>query len=1224
MLSAAAVSLEVMTLHLHRAGGTDVLADGLAQLLSTPLDDPFEEEVVAVPAKGVERWLAQRLSHRLGATGVDGGGDDGVCAGVRFLNPHSLTALVLGIERDDPWRPEQLTWPVLRAIDESLNEEWAVMLATHLGHGVTGEEGQLRRGRRYAVARRLAGLFADYAAQRPTVLEDWLGEGEGDGAGWRVEHDLAWQPRLWRRVVDLVDAEPPQVRHARVVGALETSDLGELDLPGRLSLFGHTRIARAEVQVLAALARHREVHLWLPQASGAAWSRIAEEAGVGPVPREEDVTAALVRHRLSAGLGRDARELQRTLAVARPVEHDLDSVAAPAPDMSLLNMLQADIRADRPPSASERAARVVPARDRSVQVHACHGPSRQIEVLRDVLADLLQRDPSLEPRDILVMCPDIDAFAPLVHAGFGLGEVTERARRGPGQGHGSFAEGFLSPPAGHPAHGLRVRLADRAPLQVNPLMTLAARLVELAGSRLTAPQVLDLARSAPVRYRFGFADDDLALLAEWVDKVAIRWGLDAEHRDHYRLSLTQNTWSAGLDRVLVGAALDGREHDHLGGVLGLDDLDSGDLELAGRCAEMVDRLGAALRALAGAQGVSEWVGALQTGVSALADVPLRDAWMSAALGSELARVAAAADEAAQTGAAAGAGSRLALSLADVRALLAEHGQGRPTRSSFRTGMLTVCTMVPMRSVPHRVVCLLGLDDGVFPRTSVPDGDDLLARHPLTGERDARSEDRQLLLDALMSARETLVVTYSGADEHSGQQRPPAVPLGEVIDAVRATACGPGVDRLVTRHPLQPFDPRNLGASGSLSRADQATDTGADTAAVAASTLLPDDEPFSYDPVALAGGLAGSGPQSAPMCIAQRRLKPVSGPSVSAGAQTRHVDLDELLRFFDHPARAYLRNRLGLLLPEVPEPGAEGIPIELDGLARWTIGDRLLASVLAGRAPADAITAEQLRGELPPGRLGERALGQISTLVTQVCHGAWQVAGHGGWGSPLHTDSLDIDVTLPDGRQLLGTVAGMVGAGPDTAGRALQVTYSALRAKQRLRSWITSLALSAAGTQASSHVVGQFSAFRRKGIEELAHGPHDTNGAIEMLGQLVALRDAGMCEPLPLPPKTSLAWARAYLLGPGEEVDAHRQAEREWATNTGFSGVTIPGEQDDPSHVRVYDGAVPLATILGTVLPQDRWTPGVISRLGQLSLRLWRPLLLGDAEAGVAKEVSRRS
>ena len=148
-------------------------------------------------------------------------------------------------------------------------------------------------------------------------------------------------------------------------------------------------------------------------------------------------------------------------------------------------------------------------------------------------------------------------------------------------------------------------------------------------------------------------------------------------------------------------------------------------------------------------------------------------------------------------------------LSDVRALLDRHLAGRPTRANFRTGTLTVCTMVPMRSVPHRVVCLVGLDDGVFPRQGVVDGDDALARAPMTGERDIRSEDRQLLLDAIGAATETLVVTYTGANEYSGQERPPAVPLAELLDTLDRTTEHKVRDTIVVKHPLQPFDTRNV-------------------------------------------------------------------------------------------------------------------------------------------------------------------------------------------------------------------------------------------------------------------------------------------------------------------------------------------------------------------------------------------------------------------------------
>ena len=276
-----------MTLRLHRAPRADQLAEALGTLLATPPDDPFAQELVLVPARGVERWLSQRLSHRLGR----GDADDGVCAGVAFRSPRTLVAEVTGLRHeggdDDPWAPDALVWPLLGVVDASAGEEWCRTLGAHLGHGQTGEEGELRRGRRYAVARRLARLFASYAVQRPRLLADWEAgtrRSEGDGAGGELDPDLLWQPELWRRLVAAVGAPSPVVRHARVLDELRAGPQA-VDLPARLSLFGHTRIAVTEVELLAALGEHRDVHVWLPHPSDALWRSLTALAGAVPAPR---------------------------------------------------------------------------------------------------------------------------------------------------------------------------------------------------------------------------------------------------------------------------------------------------------------------------------------------------------------------------------------------------------------------------------------------------------------------------------------------------------------------------------------------------------------------------------------------------------------------------------------------------------------------------------------------------------------------------------------------------------------------------------------------------------------------------------------------------------------------------------------------------------------------------------------------------------------------------
>ncbi len=610
-----------MALHLHRAERTDLLADGLGALLSQPLPDPFASELILVPARGVERWLSQRLSHVLGR----GAGADGVCAGVEFRNPRSLIAEITGTADDDPWAPDTMVWPLLEVIDESLDEDWCRTLATHLGRFEKGaEERELRLGRRYAVARRIAGLFASYASQRPQLLVDWL---DGDSAD--LPSDLTWQPPLWRALCGRVAADPPHVRQRNTVARLTESPA---DLPQRLSLFGHTRLPRTEIELIGALATHHDLHLWLPHPSDDLWRALADLHEV--IPRRDDTSHRRVGHPLLATLGRDLRELQRSLPAGVGTDEHLGHRAGGGdrPD-TLLGWLQSDIAANtvRP------QGRTLTKRDRSVQVHACHGPARQVDVLREVLLGLLADDPTLEPRDILVMCPDIETYAPLINADFGLGDVLRGA---------------------HPAHRLRMRLADRSLVQTNPLLAVATQLLDLAGSRVTASEVLNFAQSAPVRARFGFTDDNLEDITRWVRQSNVRWGFDQEHRQPYGVDFVHNTWRFGIDRVLAGVAMSDDAHTWIDSTLPLDDVSSNRVELAGQLAEFVDRLQRTVRALDGARPLRDWLSALTDGITMLTRIGDADAWQNSQMEREFGDVLADA----------GARSAMVLRLPDVKAL----------------------------------------------------------------------------------------------------------------------------------------------------------------------------------------------------------------------------------------------------------------------------------------------------------------------------------------------------------------------------------------------------------------------------------------------------------------------------------------------------------------------------------------------------------------------------
>ena len=1142
-------------LQLHRSERADRLIESLGDLLSAPLADPIAAEVVAVPTRGVERWLTQRLSHRLGAPA---GGGSGVCANISFPFPgvlvgRAITAASDVDRRDDPWRPERSVWPLVELIDRHAEDERLAPLAAHL-RAVTPADLQGRPGpsRRFATARHLADLFDRYSVHRPDLLIGWAAGEVGD------DPTAVWQAYLWGLLRDRIGTPSPAERYADAARRLAAEpDL--LDLPERVSLFGLTRLPASQLEVLQAIAGHRDVHLFLLHPSAALWDAVASDAPDPPagLARSADPTSRLAGHPLLRSWGRDAREMQLVLA-ARGVTGGEHRAGPGVASDRLLARLQSDVRADRPPPGAptegeEDRRPALDADDRSLQVHACHGRARQVEVLRDAILHVLAADPTLEPRDVIVMCPDIETFAPLIHAAFG-----------PDDPAGPDRPDRLDETHGSGLPRVRVRLADRAVRQTNPLLSVAAQLLALAGSRLTASEVMDLASRPPVSRRFRFDQDDLSTLQEWVAETGVRWGLDAEHRRPWALDrVAANTWASGLDRLLLGVTMAEGDGRTFAGVLPYDDVPSSAVDLAGRVAEMLQRLAVGLDRLQGPQAVGAWVDAVVTATEMLAVSAPGDGWQHEQLRRVMAEVGEQAVEAGNAGP--------ELSLPEARDLLDSRLQGQPTRANFRTGDLTICTLVPMRSVPHRVVALLGLDDGAFPRHPEVDGDDLLLASPRVGDRDARSEDRQLLLDALLAATDHVLITYSGRDERTNRVRPPAVPVAELLDVVdamvRPEPDRSGREQVVVHHPLQPFDARNFTA-GKLVVA----------------------QPWSYDRVHLAGARAA---------LDQRPPRPwLAGPLPPLDEPV--LQLDDLVRFVEHPVRAFLRRRLGLYVSDRTDQLVDALPIDLDALEKWGVGDRLLQARLAGDDRHRATAAERARGLLPPGELAGAVLADVEGEVERLA----EVVAALGF-APGPADSLDVHVELPDGRSLIGTVPGW------RSPTVLACTYSRLAAKHRLGAWVRFLAVSAARPELNADVVtvGRGAWHQPPRVARL--GPLAPTSeerqarALAGLELVIDLYGRGMREPLPLACATSGAWAAAAHRGAGEDA-AYREAGDEW------KGGLFPGEMSDAEHRYVWGPGLGLDELMLETVGDDEAGPGWdgadTRRFVVLSRRLWDPVL----------------
>jgi len=1044
-------------LTVHRAERADTLVEVLAATMGSPLPDPMAAEVVTVAARGVERWLAQRLAHTLGA----GQAGDGIAANIEFLPAAKLLERVvdpysdeLGV-RSQQWEPEALVWVVLTALDELVADPALAMLARHLDGGDAGDDAW--RGRRLATATIIARLFWSYGVQRPRMIAAWArGEDSDgsvvDGVPRMLGRSHEWQPRLWRQVREHIGS--PHV--AEVLDDLVAAvgnDPGRMALPLRLSIFGPTRIPQMLRELMDAVAEHRDVGLYLPHPSPVLWRQIAEHpAPSGPQPRAQR-TPRPVANTALASLSRDVQELQESLgATIGRDEYHRGKAAAPT---TLLGALQASLRADTSGPVPGLDA------DGSLELHSCHGRERQVEVLRDRLLHLFAADPTLQPRDVLIMCPNIEEFAPLITGAFGSTDAAERVWN-------------------HPATQLRVRLADRGLLATNDVLAVVARVIALGVGRVTVSDLLDLEAAAPVARRFGFTDDDLDNLGSWVQRANIRWGIDVAQRARYGLAgFPQGTAETGLSRMLLGVAADEADGQWLGTALPLGGIDSNDTDVVGRFAEFVDRLGSLLARFTGEQPAVSWADVL-TDIVELLTLADRDSEWQRAQAVRLIRDSLTGGH--------------ALGPSDIRDLVEDLVGAAPTRSNFCTGELTVCTMVPMRSVPHRAIILLGMDAEAFPRTQAVDGDDILAVDPLVGERSRRDEDRQAFLDAITAAGEHLIICYTGADPITGTAVPPSVVVTELVDAITAVAGRDVAAQTVRTHTLHAFDDQNFRTP----------------------------QPFSFDRALLSGARTLHR-----MTADQHTGTP--WPTMAGtypAAPPGDVDLTDLIAFVCNPADGFLRQRLGVMVPRFIEAPDDQLAVRLDGLQSWGVGDRILAALLDGAEPAQARAAELRRGTLPPFDLGQQTLRPIAEKAEGiVARAAEERRG------PART--VDIRVDLPGGRRLYGTVGNVYDDG------LVAVTFSGLKGKQRLQTWIALLALAAG----SSEPVGQACVIGGEGKGTGIRRYTPVPDAADVLAGLVALRDIGLAQPFALDLNSTEKAADVYGRTGGDATQAITSARK---------------------------------------------------------------------------------
>jgi exodeoxyribonuclease V gamma subunit len=1103
----------------HRSNRTEALVGALATSVARPPRDPFDAEWIVVQGRGMERWLSLELASRLS-----------VFAHPRFPFPRALLEhafeQVLGQPEDCgiDYQPERLMWSIAQRLPELIGEPDFAPIRGYLD----GDED----GRRLLqLSERIANSLDHYVIYRPEMMLAWEA-GQDAAPGRPADPESRWQARLWRELVALHGPDHLAGRMGALHEALSDGRADVSNMPERIALFGISTLPPLYVSGLVALSRHIEVNLFILSPSREFWGEIrsARESlrklrGAGAdADAVEEALHLEEGNPLLASLGRVGRDFQQILeGAADYVESDRDLYRDPLPDPSgsarVLHTLQSDILAlqTRGADGAGPEPAVLAADDDSLSVHSCHGPMREAEVLRDQLLDLFERHPELEPRDVIVMTPDMERYAPYVEAVFG----------------GS----------GQTAATIPFRIADRSARASYEVVDAFLRLLAVLSGRLRASEVLDLLCTPCIRERFGIGADDEPVLHDWVMAAGIRWGEDAAHRvSESQPETDANTWRQGLDRLLLGHAFASDPPRLFAGVLPCDGVASGGAELLGQLVEFCEALFSLRRRLGGAHALESWPPLLaelqermlvRTGDTHHQHQQIREAVESTFV------------------AAGRAGYRGRPDLASIRELLSERLAGAPPPGGFLSGGVSFCEMVPMRTIPFRVVCLMGMNDEAFPRIRTPLGFDLIARRPMPGDRTSRDDDRYLFLEALLSARDHVIVTYEGQDVRVGDTRPPSVVVGELLDAVGQSFRPPGDARaecevhakdpqrwvrarLVLQHPIQAFSRRYFSHPAS---ADGEYD---------------DPRFFSYSAhhAEAARALAGEPATPAPFVRAPLSGEPAEDQPL--------LLLDELVAFFRDPVKRFLQTRLGILLGEDRPLPADREPMQIEGLERYAAGRDLLESG-AGASLASVAEAIRAGGMLPLGVPGEVALDELLAEAEGLRARAVALRG----GERLADLEIDLEV---DGRRLVGTLTDL------WPGGLVRAQFSKLGQRSELDVWIRHLVLGMVAPKdwsGVSHLVGRPA---DKAGKRCVHfdAPADPGG---LLAHLIDVYEHGQRVALPFFHDASRRYAKA-IVGPKGEDEA-RAIKDAYYGYRGQEGQR-PGECADPYVRQAFAGVDPLA------------------------------------------------
>ncbi|MFC3285991.1 exodeoxyribonuclease V subunit gamma [Litchfieldella rifensis] len=1091
---------------------------------------PLENETILVQSNGIGQWmkLALAADEAAGGSGIAAALD--VTLPARFLW-QAYRAVLSHVEHDpnavpvtSPFDKSHLVWRLLRLLPELMPREEFAPLRRFLE-----EDGDLRK--HHQLAERLADLFDQYQVYRADWLDCW-GRGEdmlitARGEARPLDDTQRWQPALWRAVCESVakdvgdsgiDSSRAMV-HRRFLDAARQldGDNRPAGLPRRVMVFGISSLPQQALEALAAIARCCQVVLCVHNPCQHYWADIIEHKDLlraarhrqrrkDGMPARLDVlgdgdgeeSLHLHAQPLLAAWGKQGRDYLRLLD-----EHDdarqyqglfaADSLRIDLfeshGEHCLLNQLQDDIRELRPVHETrEQWPAVDTHRDDSIVFHVAHSPQREVEILHDQLLAAFSADPDLKPRDVIVMVPDIDHYAPHIQAVFG-----QLASDDP-----RFIPFTLSD------QGNRHRL---------PLLIALEKLLRLPELRLSVSDLLDLIDVPALRARFGIDEADLPTLRRWIEGAGIRWGLNATQRGSLDLpdGLEQNTWAFGLRRLLLGYTVGEAASGPWQGIEPFDDIGGLEAQLAGPLATLLETLERQWRTLREPTDVNGWVQRLRALLEASfqADAA-EDSLMLAQLEQTLQEWQESAEE---------AGLTRELPLSVVR----EHWLSQidePSLSQrFMAGAVNFATLMPMRAIPFKRVCLLGMNDGDYPRSHPPMDFDLMNGDYRPGDRSRREDDRYLFLEALLSAREQLYVSWVGRSIVDNSEKPPSVLVGQLRDHLQAgwrtQDDSDLLKTLTTAHPLQPFSRRYFPTEAALAErsiAERRLITYAHEWHEVHSEAAPEAEAGELDEFK----------QESPLTLAQ------------------------LGNFLRDPAKAFFTTRLKVFLEREDIVSLDHEPFALDGLANWQLQDLLIQVQRRAldedrpREPAmlEALDRLQGQGVLAMGAFSERMREQLVEPMAPLFEAYEEALEE--WPHRID-DPEPVLLSVPGAPPLEDWLDELRENAAGERCRLVLTSSSLIKKNQYhwhhiLRPWVAHLAGHLCGEPMTTRLLSK--------AGHVTLPPLDPEVARQHLSELIATWQAGMREPLPLAIGAAFVWL-SKLGTPDTErdSDAWRAAAR---------------------------------------------------------------------------------